>query len=83
MRKVVLEEQAAFDGFHPDQPGQDGHQHGGEGDDADDGCDDYLTGGLGRGAIFCMAGGSIGGKAGNWPFWWVCGSKVGRLGCEE
>ena len=47
-----------------------------------DGLDEYLTGGLGRGAIFCTVGGSIGGKAGNW-LGWVGGSKVGRLGWEE
>ena len=41
-----------------------------------------LTGGLGRGAIFCMVGGSMGGKAGNW-LGWAGGSKVGRLGWEE
>lgn len=77
-----MEEQAAFDGFHPDQPGQDGHQLGRHEAIRKMLMNGNLTGGLGRGAIFCMVGGSMGGKAGNW-LGWAGGSKVGRLGWEE
>ena len=42
-----MEEQAAFDGFHPGQPGQHGHQLGGHANDQDNaGQDEKLLGGL-------------------------------------